>query len=71
MSQVELGLITPPVGMKVFLIKGMAPDVPPSRICSGVLPFVVAEALPIALLVAFPGIATWLPGTMGKPGRRR
>ncbi len=62
---VELGLITPPVGMNVFIIKGMAPEVPLSRIYSGVLPFVVAEVLLIALLVAFPGIATWLPGTMG------
>ncbi len=62
---VELGLITPPVGMNVFIIKGMAPDVPLSRIYSGVLPFVVAEVLLIAALVAFPGLATWLPGTMG------
>lgn len=62
---VELGLITPPVGMNVFIIKGMAPDVPLSRIYSGVLPFVAAEVLLIALLVAFPRIATWLPGTMG------
>ena len=62
---VELGLITPPVGMNVFIIKGMAPDVPLMRIYSGVLPFVVAEVFLIALLVAFPGLATWLPGTMG------
>ncbi len=61
---VELGLITPPVGMNVFIIKGMAPDVPLSRIYSGVLPFVVAEVLLIALLVAIPELATWLPGTM-------
>ncbi len=62
---VELGLITPPVGMNVFIIKGMAPDVPLSRIYAGVLPFVVAEVFLIALLVVFPGLATWLPGTMG------
>ena len=61
---VELGLITPPVGMNVFIIKGMAPDVPLSRIYSGVLPFVVAEVLLIVLLVAVPELATWLPGTM-------
>lgn len=61
---VELGLITPPVGMNVFVIKGMAPEVPLSRIYAGVLPFVAAETALIALLVAFPGLATWLPGTM-------
>ena len=61
----EMALISPPVGMNVFIIKGMAPDVPLSRIYSGVLPFVVAEVLLIATLVAFPGLATWLPGTMG------
>ena len=42
---VELGLITPPVGMNVFVIKGMVPDVALSRIYSGVLPFVVAEGV--------------------------
>ena len=62
---VELGLITPPVGMNVFVIKGMAPDIPLSRIYSGVLPFVVAEVFLIVLLVVFPELATWLPSTMG------
>ena len=61
---VELGLITPPVGMNVFVIKGMAPDVALSRIYSGVLPFVVAEVFLIVLLVVFPELATWLPSTM-------
>ncbi len=62
---VELGLITPPIGMNVFVIKGMAPEVPLGSIYKGVLPFVVAQVLLIALLVAFPFLATWLPSTMG------
>lgn len=62
---VELGLITPPIGMNVFVIKGMAPEVPLGSIYKGVLPFVVAQVLLIALLVAVPSLATWLPSTMG------
>ena len=62
---VELGLISPPIGMNVFIIKGMAPDVPLGAIYVGVLPFVVAEILLIAILVALPELALWLPGTMG------
>lgn len=62
---VELGLITPPIGMNVFIIKGIAPEIPLGTIYRGVLPFVVAQILLIILLVAFPFIATWLPGTVG------
>ena len=62
---VELGLITPPIGMNVFVIKGIAADVPLERIFIGVMPFVIALLLLIGLLVAVPEIALWLPGTMG------
>ena len=62
---VELGLITPPVGMNVFIIKGMAPEVPLSKIYKGVLPFVIAQLILISLIVFFPKIALWLPSTMG------
>ncbi len=61
---VELGLITPPIGMNVFVIKGIARDVPLESIFRGVLPFVLAQIILIALLVAFPQIALWLPSTM-------
>jgi C4-dicarboxylate transporter DctM subunit len=61
---VELGLITPPIGMNVFVIKGIARDVPLESIFRGVLPFVLAQIVLIALLVAFPQIALWLPSTM-------
>ena len=62
---VELGLITPPIGMNVFIIKGMVPNVPLSAIYVGVLPFVVAQILLIILLMALPTLALWLPATMG------
>jgi C4-dicarboxylate transporter, DctM subunit len=61
---VELGLITPPIGMNVFVIKGIAKDVPLETIFRGTLPFVVAQLILIAILVTFPGIALWLPSTM-------
>jgi len=58
---VELGLITPPVGMNVFVINALARDVPMSRTFLGVMPFFFAELLRVALLVAFPGLSLWLP----------
>jgi C4-dicarboxylate transporter, DctM subunit len=61
---VELGLITPPIGMNVFVIKGIASDVPLATIFRGVTPFIVAQIILILILVAFPQIALWLPSTM-------
>jgi tripartite ATP-independent transporter DctM subunit len=61
---VELGLITPPVGMNVFVIKGMTRDVSLGQIYMGVLPFCVAQVILIGIIVAFPIIAVWLPSTM-------
>jgi tripartite ATP-independent transporter DctM subunit len=58
---VELGLITPPVGMNVFVINAMARDVPMSRTFLGVMPFFVAELVRVTLLVAFPALSLWLP----------
>jgi tripartite ATP-independent transporter DctM subunit len=63
---VELGLITPPIGMNVFVIKGIARDVPLETIFRGTTPFVMAQLLLIAILVAFPQIALWLPSTMSR-----
>jgi tripartite ATP-independent transporter DctM subunit len=63
---VELGLITPPIGMNVFVIKGIAKDVPLETIFRGVMPFVAAQCVLIAILVAFPQIALWLPSTMSR-----
>jgi tripartite ATP-independent transporter DctM subunit len=58
---VELGLITPPVGMNVFVINALAKDVPMSQTFKGVMPFFVAELFRVALLVAFPALSLWLP----------
>jgi C4-dicarboxylate transporter DctM subunit len=63
---VELGLITPPIGMNVFVIKGIARDVPLETIFRGVTPFILAQVVLILILVAFPQIALWLPSTMAR-----
>ncbi len=60
----EMGLISPPVGVNVFVVKGIAEDVPMSRIFAGILPFWIAMAVCLAILVAFPEIALFLPNTM-------
>jgi tripartite ATP-independent transporter DctM subunit len=57
---VEVGLITPPVGMNVFIINAMAGEVPMLETFKGVLPFLLSDGLRVALLVAFPGITLWL-----------
>ena len=61
---VEIGGITPPIGMNVFVIHGVARDVPMYDIFKGVLPFIAADIVCVALLVAFPQIALFLPNTM-------
>ena len=58
----EMGVITPPVGVNVFVIKGIAPDVPLEKIFKGILPFLVALIVVTAIIVIFPQIATFLPG---------
>lgn len=62
---VELGLITPPVGMNVFVISALAPDVPMRQIFRGVAPFFFAELLRVGLLLLFPGLTLWLPHAWG------
>mgnify|MGYP002823120835 CR=1 FL=1 len=58
---VELGLITPPVGMNVFIISALAKDTPMIETFKGVAPFFCAELLRVALLLAFPALTLWLP----------
>jgi tripartite ATP-independent transporter DctM subunit len=57
----EMGVITPPVGVNVFVIKGIAPDVPLETIFKGILPFLAALIIVTVILIAFPQIATFLP----------
>jgi C4-dicarboxylate transporter DctM subunit len=60
----EMGLITPPVGMNVFVIAGMARDVPMYTIFKGIWPFVFAMVICIVILIIFPQIALFLPKHM-------
>ncbi|HSW58883.1 MAG TPA: TRAP transporter large permease [Dehalococcoidales bacterium] len=57
----NIGVITPPVGINVFVIKGVVPDVPIASIFKGTLPFLAGMILVTALILIFPQIATWLP----------
>jgi tripartite ATP-independent transporter DctM subunit len=61
---VELGLIHPPVGMIVFVIKSVIPDLSFSTIFFGVLPFIVTDIVRLVILISFPILATWLPSHM-------
>ena len=60
----ELGLMHPPVGMNIFVIKSVVEDVKISTIFRGVLPFIVTDILRLILLIAFPVLALWLPSKM-------
>ena len=62
---VELGLIHPPVGMNVFVIKSVVKDVSFTTIFKGVLPFVATDIVRLIVLISFPVIALWLPTRMG------
>jgi tripartite ATP-independent transporter DctM subunit len=61
---VELGLIHPPVGMNVFVIKSVIPDVSFSTIFYGVLPFIITDLIRLVILISFPILALWLPSHM-------
>jgi TRAP-type C4-dicarboxylate transport system permease large subunit len=57
----EMGLIHPPVGLNLFVINGIAPDIKLKEIMWGTVPFLLLMVLGILLLCVFPEIATWLP----------
>jgi C4-dicarboxylate transporter DctM subunit len=60
-----IGLISPPTGMTVFVIQAQNPDIPVEKIYLGTLPFLAADFVLLGLLVAFPGIALWMPRVLG------
>jgi TRAP-type C4-dicarboxylate transport system permease large subunit len=60
----EIGLITPPVGMNVFVIRGIAKDVPITTIFKGIWPFLVASILAIIIIILIPPLATFIPSRM-------
>ena len=62
---VETGMITPPFGINVFILKSLVgSDVPSSIVFRGVAPFVIADLIKLALIVIFPALVMWLPSTM-------
>lgn len=64
-SVVEIGLITPPIGMNLFVVKGVAPRISLAEMSRGILPFIGADVVRLALLVTLPGLILWLPGILG------
>lgn len=64
---IEIGLITPPVGLNVYTIGGVAPDVPLYDVFKGASWFILFELVTLAILMTFPVLVTWLPGMMMGP----
>jgi tripartite ATP-independent transporter DctM subunit len=60
----EIGLITPPVGLNLYVLKGVAPDVPLTTVLKGSIPFVLIMLAFMVILAIFPEIALWLPNQM-------
>ena len=60
----EISLITPPVGLNVFVLRNVLPDVPLNTIFRGVVPFWIADILRLLLLIAVPSLSLWLVGLM-------
>ena len=60
----EIGLIHPPVGLNLYIVNSIAPDVPVTKIMYGTIPYVLCMMLAIVILCFFPEIATWLPDTL-------
>jgi C4-dicarboxylate transporter DctM subunit len=65
----EIGLIHPPVGLNIYIVNAIAPDVPVVKVMWGTLPYVVCMMLAIVILCFFPQIATWLPDHLMGPGK--
>lgn len=61
---IELGMIIPPIGIIVFILHGLAPQIPIRTIYRGVVPFIIADLLLLALLTLFPAISLWLPAAL-------
>ena len=62
---IEISLITPPVGMNIFVLSSVVPGIPTLAIWRGVMPYVAADMLRMATLIAFPAISLWLPRWLG------
>lgn len=62
----EIGFVHPPLGMNLYVIQGVAKDVPIARIFKGVAPFLASDFLHLLLLILFPAMVMWLPGLLGQ-----
>lgn len=62
---IEVGMITPPIGMNVFVLFGVAKNVPLKTIFKGILPFFYADIIRILIIILFPALALWLPQVLG------
>jgi C4-dicarboxylate transporter, DctM subunit len=67
----EVGLIHPPVGLNIYIVQAIAPDVPVTRVMWGTIPYVLCMFLAIVILCVFPEIATWLPDSLMGPVKPR
>jgi tripartite ATP-independent transporter DctM subunit len=63
---VEIGMISPPVGLNLFVVNALLPKVGLNTIYRGITPFVIADIVRLGILIAFPAIALWLPSLMGR-----
>lgn len=63
-KMIEVSLVTPPIGLNCFVVNGVRPDIPLASVFKGVFPFVAIDMVVIAILIAFPAIALFLPGLM-------
>ena len=61
---IEIGLITPPIGINVFVLHGMTDNIPMGTVFRGVIPFLLADIVRLVLLTLFPGLVLWLPGVL-------
>ena len=57
-------MITPPIGMNIFVLRAVLPDIPVGTIFRGVVPFIMADIVRVVLIVSFPIISLWLPSFM-------
>ncbi|HIM46332.1 MAG TPA: TRAP transporter large permease, partial [Alphaproteobacteria bacterium] len=64
---IEIGMITPPIGINVFVLHGIARDIPLKTIFRGIVPFLAADLVRLTILVFFPVLALWLPRLMNMP----
>ena len=64
-KMIEIALITPPVGLNVYVLRGVVPEVSTADIFRGIVPFLLVQLVNVAILMVFPEIVLWLPRTMG------